>query len=90
GLITVSTGCSGDKIWIAIADDGEGIPEDVLPRIFEPFFTTKPVGSGTGLGLAISYGIVVKHNGKIEVTSVPGQGTLFRIELPTEQPSRLI
>ncbi|MEO7326293.1 MAG: ATP-binding protein [Dokdonella sp.] len=90
GLITVSTGCSNGKIWIAIADDGEGIPEDVLPRIFEPFFTTKPVGSGTGLGLAISYGIVAKHHGTIEVTSVPGQGTLFRIELPTEQPSGLI
>jgi signal transduction histidine kinase len=86
GMITVSTGHSGDKIWIAIGDDGEGIPADVLPRIFDPFFTTKPVGSGTGLGLSISYGIVAKHHGNIEVTSVPGQGTLLRIELPIEQP----
>jgi signal transduction histidine kinase len=86
GIITVSTGVSGDKIWIAIGDDGEGIPADVLPKIFDPFFTTKPVGSGTGLGLAISYGIVTKHNGTIEITSDPGEGTLMRIELPIEQP----
>jgi signal transduction histidine kinase len=86
GTITVSTGRADDKIWIAIGDDGEGIPADVLPRIFDPFFTTKPVGSGTGLGLSISYGIVAKHHGNIEVTSVPGQGSLLRIELPIEQP----
>lgn len=86
GIITVSTGSAGDKIWIAIGDDGDGIPADVLPRIFDPFFTTKPVGTGTGLGLSISYGIVVKHHGNIEVTSVPGQGTLLRIELPITQP----
>jgi len=86
GMITVSTGHTDDKVWIAIGDDGEGIPADVLPRIFDPFFTTKPVGSGTGLGLSISYGIVAKHHGSIEVTSVAGQGTLLRIELPIEQP----
>jgi len=86
GVITVTTDCSADKVWIAIGDDGEGIPPDVLPRIFDPFFTTKPVGTGTGLGLSISYGIVAKHHGNIEVTSDPGQGTLFRIELPIEQP----
>jgi len=86
GVITVSTGCTDDKVWIAIGDDGEGIPEDILPRIFDPFFTTKPVGTGTGLGLAISYGIIAKHHGKIEITSVPGQGTLMRIELPIRQP----
>ena len=87
GIITVSTGRSGDKVWIAIGDDGEGMPSDVLPRIFDPFFTTKPVGTGTGLGLAISYGIIAKHHGTIEVTSVPEQGTLMRIELPVEQPT---
>ena len=86
GMITVSTGCVEDRVWIAIGDDGDGIPPDVLPRIFDPFFTTKPVGTGTGLGLAISYGIVTKHHGTIEVTSVPEQGTLMRIELPIEQP----
>lgn len=88
GIITVTTGQAGDKVWIAIGDDGAGIPADVLPRIFDPFFTTKPVGSGTGLGLAISYGIVTKHHGTIEITSVPGEGTLMRIELPIEQPKK--
>ena len=86
GVITVSTGCVGDRVWIAVGDDGEGIPQDVLPRIFDPFFTTKPVGTGTGLGLAISYGIVTKHHGTIEVTSVPEQGTLMRVDLPVRQP----
>jgi two-component system NtrC family sensor kinase len=57
-----------------------------LPRIFDPFFTTKPVDSGTGLGLAISYGIITKHHGTIDITSVPGEGTLMRIELPIELP----
>lgn len=85
GIITVTTGASDDKVWIAIGDDGEGIPADVLPKIFDPFFTTKPVGSGTGLGLAISYGIVTKHHGTIEITSDVGEGTLMRIELPIEQ-----
>lgn len=86
GVITVTTERYGDKVRVSIGDDGKGIPEDVLPRIFDPFYTTKIVGEGTGLGLAISYGIVAKHHGTIEVTSAPGQGTLFLIELPIEQP----
>jgi signal transduction histidine kinase len=87
GVITVSTGTSGDSVWIAIGDDGEGIPDEVLPRIFDPFFTTKPVGTGTGLGLAISYGIIAKHHGSIQITSEAGQGTLLRIGLPINQPT---
>ncbi len=86
GVITISTGCSDSSIWIAIGDDGDGMAPDVLPHIFEPFFTTKSAGEGTGLGLAISYGIVKKHHGDIQVTSTLGQGTLFRIELPINQP----
>jgi signal transduction histidine kinase len=69
-------------VWVEIADDGAGIPKELLPRIFDPFFTTKPIGSGTGLGLSLSYGIIQKHNGKIEVDSEPGRGTTFRITLP--------
>lgn len=86
GIVTVSTSLDGDHVVIAIGDDGAGIPEDVLPRIFDPFFTTKPVGTGTGLGLAISYGLVKKHHGSIDVTSTPGEGTLFLIRLPISQP----
>ena len=82
GRITVRTGLDGDEVWFEVADTGCGIPQDVLPRIFDPFFTTKPIGKGTGLGLSLSYGIVQKHQGRIEVTSQPGAGTTFRVVLP--------
>ncbi len=82
GTITVKTSVKDGKLEIIIADDGSGIPEEVLPRIFDPFFTTKDVGKGTGLGLSISHGIIVDHGGSIEVDSEPGQGTEFRIYLP--------
>jgi two-component system NtrC family sensor kinase len=87
GTITVATGVEGDEVWIEIQDSGHGIPDDILQRIFDPFFTTKPVGSGTGLGLSISYGIVKKHNGRIEVRNEPGSGACFRIMLPIRQPA---
>lgn len=85
GQITVSTGVEGEEVWIEIQDNGDGIPEEMQQRIFDPFFTTKPVGQGTGLGLSISYGIVKKHNGRIELRSLPGQGACFRIVLPIRQ-----
>jgi two-component system, cell cycle sensor histidine kinase and response regulator CckA len=71
----------GNYIKISIADTGAGIPEDLLKRIFDPFFTTKQ--KGTGLGLATSYSIIQKHDGCIDVESVPGKGTTFHIFLPT-------
>lgn len=89
GIITIGTEHCGNAIRICIGDDGDGIPEELLPRIFDPFFTTKPVGSGTGLGLSISYGIVAKHHGTIEVTSLPGSGTMFQITLPVSQAQPL-
>ncbi len=72
----------GDYVEVAVADTGEGIPPENLPRIFDPFFTTKTLSRGTGLGLASVYGIVKNHMGMITVESEPGQGTRFRIHLP--------
>jgi len=86
GIVTVSTSLDGEHVVVAIGDDGVRIPEELLPKIFDPFFTTKPVGTGTGLGLAISYGLIKKHHGTIDVTSTPGEGTLFLIRLPLRQP----
>ncbi|MBI5451123.1 MAG: response regulator [Gammaproteobacteria bacterium] len=85
GTITLSTGVSGDKVWIKISDTGKGIPEQNLRKIFDPFFTTKPVGKGTGLGLSLSYGIIERHAGSIDVHSEVGKGTTFTITLPVKQ-----
>ncbi|MEZ4686071.1 MAG: ATP-binding protein [Bacteroidia bacterium] len=87
GTITVKTealrkGTVADRVRISISDTGSGMDEETVKRIFEPFYTTKDVGQGTGLGLSISYGIVQQHDGNIEVSSKPGEGTRFMITLP--------
>ncbi|UUZ51989.1 hypothetical protein LP420_05625 [Massilia sp. B-10] len=86
GEIVIRTGCGeADTVWIELSDNGSGIEPAILSRIFDPFFTTKSIGKGTGLGLSLSYGIVQKHRGRIEVDSVVGRGTTFRITLPVRQ-----
>jgi two-component system, NtrC family, sensor kinase len=81
--VFVSTQKIDNQILIKIKDNGSGMPEAVLQKIFQPFFTTKPAGEGTGLGLSLSYDIITKgHGGTIEVESVVGQGTEFKINLP--------
>ena len=82
GTIAVRTGHDDTCVWVEVQDSGRGIKPEHLSRIFEPFFTTKPVGQGTGLGLSLAYGIVKKHDGRIEVKSELGQGTVFRVILP--------
>ena len=73
----------GAGVVVEVADDGPGVPADVLPRVFEPFVTTKDVGEGTGLGLDIAWRVVVhRHHGRLGVTSGPGD-TVFRVWLPT-------
>jgi PAS domain S-box-containing protein len=82
GMIVVRTGHDEQVVWVEIEDTGSGIAPEHLDHIFEPFFTTKPVGKGTGLGLSIVYGIVQSHQGTIDVKSVVGSGTTFRVTLP--------
>lgn len=82
GRIQIQTRLDNESIFIAVEDDGPGIPEANLDRIFDPFFTTKPVGKGTGLGLAICYGIVKRMNGDVAVSSAVDIGTKFEIRLP--------
>lgn len=85
-VLEVNTSQIGNTIIIKVKDNGTGIPDAVKDKIMQPFFTTKPTGEGTGLGLSLSYDIIVKgHNGKIDVESVEGEGTLFTISLPIGQ-----
>ncbi|MEO8549757.1 MAG: ATP-binding protein, partial [Kofleriaceae bacterium] len=80
--IRVTTAVAGDRVAIEISDTGKGIDPAVLSRIFEPFFTTKQPGVGTGLGLSVCMNIVKQCSGTIEVDSVVGRGTTFRVMLP--------
>ncbi|MDR6498603.1 CheY-like chemotaxis protein [Burkholderia ambifaria] len=67
---------------LAVADDGNGIPADILERIFNPFFTTRAAGEGTDLGLSLVDGIVPEHGGAVDVHSIPGEGARFDVYLP--------
>ena len=84
GRITLTTTATDDdSLTVEVADSGIGIAPENVAKIYDPFYTTKGVGRGTGLGLAVTYGIVQEHSGHISVESTPGQGTTFRISLPT-------
>jgi len=88
GKLTISTIFDKKQIKIKIADTGPGIPPEVMGKLFSPFFTTKE--KGTGLGLAISYGIIERHQGKIDVETDLGKGSTFVITLPvsvSEEPA---
>ena len=81
--LSATTKNLGDRVEIRIRDNGTGIPLEIKEKMFNPFFTTKPAGEGTGLGLSLSHDIIVKqHAGSIEVDTLPGEFTEFRIVLP--------
>jgi len=86
GDLFVQAEAMGDRVILTVRDTGPGIPPEILHQIFEPGFTTKPAGSG--LGLAVVKSIVERYGGSIEVSSRPGEGTLFRITLPAGETKR--
>lgn len=85
GRVKVATRASADEIVVEVTDNGCGMTPEVVSKVFDPFFTTKPVGRGTGLGLSMSHGTVSEHGGSIEIESTPGEGSLFRVRLPTRR-----
>lgn len=91
GILTVAVS-SPKPGWVEIQffDTGCGIPERHLKDVFEPFFTTKDEAKGVGLGLSVVYGIITKHGGAIDVKSLEGKGTTFRILLPTRMKEQIL
>ncbi|MGB8472749.1 MAG: ATP-binding protein [Candidatus Acidiferrum sp.] len=83
GNLKIRTARENDFVLVEIADNGAGIPPDVVSRIFDPFFTTKGVGEGTGLGLDVVSRIVKNVGGHVSVTSVPGD-TRFQVRIPIQ------
>jgi two-component system NtrC family sensor kinase len=81
-IIMRTSNPDADSIRVEIADNGQGIAAQDVPHIFEPFFSTKQDVRGIGLGLAIVHGIVENHDGRIEVDSEPGKGTVMSIIFP--------
>jgi signal transduction histidine kinase len=93
--VTISTASynpplGGRGVRVAVKDNGDGIPAEIIDKIFQPFFTTKPTGQGTGLGLSLAYDMVKAHGGELKVetnsvfTDIEGftKGTKFTVMLP--------
>lgn len=84
--ISISVATEGDNLVISIADNGEGMTDEVKQHLFENFFTTKPIGLGTGLGMSITRDIIEnKHGGKVTFTSTQGEGTTFTFTIPVRK-----
>ena len=81
GTLGLATRRTPTGAVVEVSDSGLGMDEDVQRRIFEPLYTTKGEG-GTGMGLTVTQGIMQEHNGRIEVESAPGEGTMFRLVFP--------
>jgi len=94
GRLLIQTGCvqidntqpdrlePGDYVTLSVADNGCGMPVEVITKAFDPFFTTKPIGQGTGLGLSMVYGFIKQTGGHVRIDSTPGQGTVITLFLP--------
>ncbi|MEK7406274.1 MAG: response regulator [Acidobacteriota bacterium] len=84
GVIRIRTWAEDDSVKVEVSDNGCGIPPENLDKIFDPGFTTKTARVGTGLGLPICFQIARAHQGRIEVTSKPGEGAAFTVTLPVK------
>ena len=82
GLVTAETHHSGGRVRLLVRDNGHGMTPEQIEHAFDPFYTTRLEKGGTGLGLSTVHGIVVGHGGTITITSTPGRGAAFIIELP--------
>ena len=82
GTITLRVLGMGEEVMASVADDGVGMSPEVASKVFDPFFTTRAVGEGMGLGLSVSHGIIDRMGGQIELRTVPGEGSEFRVILP--------
>ena len=82
GTLTIRTSADKTQVKIEVQDTGVGISPENMRKLFTPFFTTKREVKGVGLGLAVSYGIIQRHQGRIEVQSKEGEGTTFTVYLP--------
>jgi len=78
--IEVRTELAGDRVRLAVSDNGGGFPEELMARIFEPYVTTKP--RGTGLGLAIVKKIIDEHHGSVAIENQPARGASVTVLLP--------
>jgi signal transduction histidine kinase len=91
GTVLVRVGCQDGEASLEITDQGIGIPQEAQAHLFEPFFRAGNVGSrtsGFGMGLYIVHEIVVRHGGRIAVSSIEGQGSTFRVTLPLRSPDQ--
>ncbi len=83
--LKVKTEIQGDKVLVAIEDNGPGVPDEIRDKLFEPFFTTKRGTEGTGLGLSITHDIIKTHGGSIHIASKVNEFTRFEIHIPLKQ-----
>jgi signal transduction histidine kinase len=86
GSVSVTTARQRDRALIEVADNGPGIPADLLPKIFDPFVSTKRAGKGYGLGLAICAALAEALGASLTVESKDGEGSRFRLWIPRRAP----
>jgi signal transduction histidine kinase len=80
----------GNYVCFSVRDNGSGVKEGDLQKIFDPYFSTKTKDTGSGLGLYVTYGIIKAHNGYVDVSSSPNQGTTFEVYIPSYEPNKII